>query len=163
MNINFRDQFIVDFDQLLLDQNNPVINSYEQYGKYKESYLQLTQKNWLQYEKLNKELESLKNYYSNPSKNRFVFKFIDHNKLNDLNLQVKTIILEQRKHYQNFLNFIVTLNKESVSSNTIIPRPLLLQKSRSRSRSRGLLSKIFPKSKTESKHVTFKISKVETK
>lgn len=161
--MNFREQFIADFDQLLLDQNNPVINSYEQYGQYKDNYLKLTEKNWLQYEKINNELQGLKNYYTNPKTNRFVYKYIDHDKLNKLNLELKNIVIEQRKHHQNFLNFIMILNKESSSSNTIISRPLALHKSRSKSRSRGLLSKIFPKSKTESKNVTFKITKVETK
>lgn len=161
--MNFREQFIADFDQLLLDQNNPIINSYELYGKYKDNYLQLTEKNWLKYEKIDGELQSLKNHYSNPTSNRFTYKYVDHDKLNKLNLEAKNIIIEQRKHHKNFLNFIVTLNKESSTSNTIISRPMVLHKSRSKSRSRGLLSKIFPKSKTESKNVSFKITKVETK
>jgi hypothetical protein len=161
--MNFRDQFIADFDQLLLDQNNPVINSYELYGQYKDSYLKLTERNWLRYEKIDKELQSLKNYYTHPNEKRHIYKYIDHNKLNKLNLEAKNIVIEQRKHHENFLNFIVNLNKESATSNTVISRPMLLHKSRSKSRSRGLLSKLFPKSKTESKNVSFKITKVETK
>ena len=167
MDTDIQKEFILNFDQLLIDCNNPIINSYDKYGKYKKEYMEFTEEN----------IKNVKNYQDelciiNPpmesTSNKFYYTFVDKEKERAVKNQIKNLILQQKQYYDNFINYIMYLNKE-YSSNSIV-RKTQLNRSNSRSSShssrsisRGLFTKLLPKSKTESKRVKFNFLKNPTK
>jgi hypothetical protein len=166
MDIN-NNEFIINFDQLLIDCNNPIINSYDKYGKYKKEYINFIEETMKQFDTLKNELEIINPSIENSPK-RFYYTFIDKEKERTVKNQIKNLILQQKQYYQNFINYIMYLNKEYTNNNTTKKSQLSRSNSRSsshssRSISRGILTRLIPKSKTESKRVKFNFLKNPTK
>lgn len=167
MDINIQQDFIINFDQLLIDCNNPIVNSYDKYGKYKKEYILFTEQNIEHYSILKNKLEEI-NPAIEESPNRFYYTFIDKEKERIVKNQIKKLILEQKQYYQNFINYIMYLNKEHVNNDTVKKSQLSRSNSRSsshssRSTSRNILTKLLPRSKTESKRVKFNFLRNPTK
>lgn len=112
MEIDFKSTFLnYDFDSILLNNNNQLLNSYDFYIQYKQKYIISTRKNFDLYQKLSKEYANLKKIqYQNPSSNITIYTYIPDNKLNELSFKIKNLIKEQQKNLDNFLHYINHLN-----------------------------------------------------
>lgn len=115
MEIDFKSSFLnYDFDSILLNNNNPLLNSYDFYIQYKQKYIISTRKNFDLYQKLFKEYTNLKKtQYQTPSSNIVIYTYLPDNKLNDLSFKIKTLLKEQQKKLDNFLHYINHLNDNS--------------------------------------------------
>lgn len=167
MDINTHNEFIRNFDQLLIDCNNPIINSYDKYGKYKKDYLLFTEENIKMIESLKNDLNTIKPFIENSYK-LFYYTFTDKEQEKNLKIQIKNLILKQKQYYDNFINYIMFLNKEYINNVSVKKTQLNRSSSRSSSRSsksisQNIFTKLIPKSKTESKKVKFKLLKNPTK
>jgi hypothetical protein len=167
MDININNKFTTNFDQLLIDCNNPIINSYDKYGKYKKEYLLFTEENMKTIESLKNDLNNIKPFIQNTD-NLIYYTFTDKEKEKNIKIQIKNLILKQKQYYNNFINYIMFLNKEYMNDATVKKTQLNRSTSRSSSHSsksisRSIFTKLIPKSKTESKKVKFKLLKNPTK
>ena len=62
LNIDFYNIFInINFDNILLEENNPLINSKEFYLNYKKIYFNETNKNYSKFLRINSQLQRLNN------------------------------------------------------------------------------------------------------
>lgn len=169
MNIDIEKDFIINFDQLLIDCNNPIINSFDKYGKYKKEYLEFTQESITKYNNLILELNKIKPPMENNA-SKFFFTFVDTEMVTNIKNQIKGVILQQKQYFNKFVNYIINLNNEYI--NDINTKKIQLTRTNSRSsshssrsisRQRGLLAKLIPRSKTESKRVKFNFNRIPTK
>lgn len=112
MEIDFKLKFLnCDFDSILLNNNNPLLNSYDIYIQYKQKYIINTRKNYDTYQKLYKEYTNLKKIqYQSVGPNKIIYTYIESNKLNDLSFKIKNLIIEQQNNLDNFLHYINHLN-----------------------------------------------------
>lgn len=112
MDIDFKSTFLnYNFDDILLNNNNPLLNSYDIYIQYKQKYIINARKNYDLYQKLIKEYNNLKKLqYQTPSQNVIIYTYISTDKLNDLSLKIKQLIKSQQQHLDNFLDYINHLN-----------------------------------------------------
>jgi hypothetical protein len=112
MEIDFKSTFLnYDFDSILLNNNNPLLNSYDIYIQYKQKYIISTRKNYDLYQKLIKEYLNLKKtQYNNPSPNVVVYTYISEDKLNELSFKIKNLLKTQKRALDNFLHYINHLN-----------------------------------------------------
>jgi hypothetical protein len=112
MDIDFKSKFLnYDFDNILINHNNPLINSYDNYIQYKQKYIISTRKNYDLYQKWIKEYINLKNLkFQTPDNNVIIYTYIDNDKLNDLSYKLKNLLKEQQKKLSNFLHYITYLN-----------------------------------------------------
>ena len=113
--IDFKKEFLnIDFDSVLIDHDNPLINSYEYYIQYKQKYILETKKNFDAYQKLTKEYKKYKNQYQSPSNNRLVFSYRDEENVAYLSQQIKKLIVDQRKILSNFQHYVSHLNDDQM-------------------------------------------------
>lgn len=113
-NIDFKKEFIdVDFDNILLETNNPIINSYENYLKFKQSYLTTAQTNYEKFNELCSKFNEMngKNF-KKISDTKFIYTYIDRNEYINLKNNIKSIVIKQRELYQNFISYLNTINKK---------------------------------------------------
>ena len=112
MDIDFKSKFLnYNFDDILLNNNNPLLNSYDLYIQYKQKYIINARKNYDLYQKLIKEYNNLKKtQYQTPSQNVVIYTYISSDKLNDLSIKIKQLIKTQEQYLHNFLNYIEHLN-----------------------------------------------------
>lgn len=117
MEIDFKSKFLnYNFDDILINNNNPLLNSYEFYIQYKQKYIINSRKNYELYQKLYKEYINLKKTeYQMPSTNVVIYTYISSDKLNDLCFKIKNLLKQQQKNLDNFLHYINHLN-ENVNS-----------------------------------------------
>jgi len=111
------EQFKIDyldynFDQLLLERNNPLISSNEKYLLWKNMYIKDTLVNY------NKLIELLKNFsndnYSITKVNnttKYIYKYSNPSFVESINLEIKELLTTQRKLYKHFTDFIEFLNR----------------------------------------------------
>lgn len=122
MNIDFEQEFLsTNFDNLLLEANNPLINSHSHYIQYKENYLLQTYKHYNTFNTLVNELNSLEEIKS-VSNTKIIFTLVDSTKKHNLTSELMNLIHKQREMYNNFLHYINHLNlnyKKLVDSDTI--------------------------------------------
>lgn len=109
---SFNDTFInINFDEFLIQNNNNLVNSNEYYLQYKSEYLEKTTTNLEKYIKLLTQFKQLSNNYK-VDNNKYSYTFIDKNVYNKINKDIKTLLLEQRELYNNFINYIQFLNQK---------------------------------------------------
>jgi hypothetical protein len=110
------EQFKIDyldynFDQLLLERNNPLISSNEKYLNWKNMYIKDTFAN---YNKLTGLLKDFPNdNYSITKVNnttKYIYKYSNPTFVESLNLEIKTLLVNQKKLYKHFIQFIEFLN-----------------------------------------------------
>lgn len=147
LNIDFYNMFInINFDNILLETNNSLVNSKEFYLNYKKTYFDQTNKNYSKFLRINAELQKLKELQYKKSNNKYYYTYLDQTKLESLKNELKTIIISQKESFNNFKHYVETLNKNTdLFQNT--PE-----------KKRGILS-LFNKSKAKPKTNALKRSK----
>lgn len=101
-----------DFDDILLNTNNNLVNSYEFYIKFKEDYLFRTNENFENYKIYITKLEELNNkIYFKESEKRIYVTIIDENEKNNVKKYINNIQTTQRRLYDNFLHYVNFLNE----------------------------------------------------
>jgi hypothetical protein len=114
MNIDFEMLYInVNFDDILIENNNPLVNSEDVYLKYKTEYFEQTNKNYNMFKKLSEELENLEGnqgYTTYGSKYTYIYN--DVIEIEKLRLTIKQIVIAQRKLYKNFYHYVNLLNSK---------------------------------------------------
>lgn len=126
--IDFKKDFLsIDFDNILIENNNPLINSYDHYIKYKQQYIRSTKHNIDSYTSIYNELISiLEKQNTKSSDYRFSFVFIDETHISNLKTQLKEILFQQRKLLSNFIHHLYTLNSDYEK---LLPKSLSKSKS----------------------------------
>lgn len=146
LNIDFYNMFInINFDNILLETNNPLVNSKDFYLSYKKTYFDQTNKNYSKFLRINAELQKQKQLQYNISNNKYYYTYLDQKQLDYLKNELKIIIISQKELFNNFKHYVETLNKDTnLFQNTS-------------DKKRGILS-FFNKSKTKT-NSTLKRSK----
>lgn len=108
----FKSEFMdYNFDEMLLERNNPLINSNEKYLYWKNMYLKDTMNN---YEKFTNLLENFSNNNYSISKTnnttKHIFKYINPITSETINTEIKTLLVVQRQIYKHFIDYINFLN-----------------------------------------------------
>jgi uncharacterized protein YlbG (UPF0298 family) len=101
-----------DFDKILLDNNNELIGSEEIYLKHKRNYFQKAQDNFLLYKKLNAELSKLTDSQYTVKDNKYIYIYVDQRRVDKLNSEAKRILSEQMTAFENFKNYLYSLNDD---------------------------------------------------
>lgn len=114
-NFNFFTEFIdIDFDNILLQNNNPLFNSQEHYFDYKQQYLEQARQNKEAYEQIVEELIYLQSsQIVKTSPTKVIYTYVDMDRLNLLKQNKKNILRSQRESLQNFLHYLHQLNIDS--------------------------------------------------
>lgn len=147
LNIEFYNLFInINFDNILLEENNPLINSKEFYLNYKRIYFDQTNKNYSKFLRINSQLQQLNDTKYKITNNKYYYNYLDKTQLEILKKDLKSILILQKELFNNFKHYVETLNKNiHLYSNTTTEKK------------RGILS-IFNKSKSKP-NTTLKRSK----
>ena len=107
----FKNDFLhSEFDTMLIEQDNELLNSNEHYLDYKNEYIKQTNINHKKLDELLKKFNILNNFYTKSDDCKYVYHFIDNNTKEKLNNEIKKIHLNQRKLYTDFINHIEFLN-----------------------------------------------------
>lgn len=107
----FRNDFLhFDFDNMLIEEDNELLNSNEHYIDYKNEYIEQTKINHDKLDELLKKFNILNNFYTKSCDCKYVYHFIDNNTKENYNNNIKNIHLNQRTLYTNFINHIEFLN-----------------------------------------------------
>jgi hypothetical protein len=108
---NFQKKFLnIQFDNILIEQNNKYVNSQE-YLSQKKKYNSSTKENFKIIKELVKEYDLLNNNYS-INNTKYIYKYIDTERLNTLNNELKNILIKQEKIFvdiNNFIKFLLTI------------------------------------------------------
>ena len=106
-----KDYLDYNFDEMLLQRNNPLVTSNEKYLYWKNMYLKDTFAN---YSRLTQLLADFSNdNYSVTKMNnttKYIYKYSNPSVMNTFNLEIKTLLATQKKLYQHFVSFIEFLN-----------------------------------------------------
>lgn len=110
---DFKSDFMeIDFDDILIKNNNHLVNSYKHYIKYKNEYLDLAFNTFMRYQKSALELSKLyemQRIQLSPSK--VIYTYINASRVRSLQATINTIIVNQRERLANFMSYIETLNE----------------------------------------------------
>lgn len=107
----FRNDFLhFDFDNMLIEEDNELLNSNEHYIDYKNEYIEQTKINHDKLDELLKKFNILNNFYTKSCDCKYIYHFIDNNTKENYNNNIKNIHLNQRILYTNFINHIEFLN-----------------------------------------------------
>jgi Na+/phosphate symporter len=116
----FKEFIDVDFDNILLQNNNPLFNSDEHYCRYKKQYLEQAYRNKELFEEYSDELQELQNQQVvNKSTTKVIYTFVDEDKIKLLKQNRKQILAIQRQSLQNFLHYLNQLNIDSMHLDVI--------------------------------------------
>lgn len=108
---NFENQFLnIDFDKILLDQNNTIINSNEHYLIYKNRYFTLTNENLENYTNLLNKYNSLTNNQFVTETGKVKYYFTNADDIDSIQEEMNKLLMSQRKLYDNFINHVYFLN-----------------------------------------------------
>lgn len=117
------------FDNILIEEDNPMLNSNEHYIDYKNEYIEQTKINHKKLDELLKKFNILNNFYTKSCDRKYVYHFIDNDTKEKLNNEIKNIHVYQRKLYINFINHIEFLN--NAKNTTTVNEPVkIVDKSR---------------------------------
>jgi len=116
------------FDNMLIEEDNELLNSNEHYIDYKNEYIKQTNINHKKLDKLLKKFNILNNFYTKTCDCKYVYHFIDNHTKEKLNNEIKNIHLYQRKLYTNFINHIEFLN--NAKNTTVNDTVKIIDKSR---------------------------------
>ena len=110
MNIDYYAQYInINFDEILLENNNNLLNSEEFYLMYKKDYFDQTSENFEKYKKWEAELKELTNFNVSKS-NKYKYVYTDITKVEYLKQVLKNLIIDQNKLLDNFHHYVTLLN-----------------------------------------------------
>jgi|Laugrespbdmm15sd_2_1035082.scaffolds.fasta_scaffold44836_1 hypothetical protein len=114
MDIDFYSRYInINFDEILTENNNLLVNSEEMYLKYKKKYFDETHTNYKLFKDFSTELKILENDqgYTN-NNNRYLYVYKDITKIEELRLNIKNIVIAQNTLFYNFNHYINLLNSK---------------------------------------------------
>jgi hypothetical protein len=114
MDIDFYSRYInINFDEILTENNNLLVNSEEMYLKYKKKYFDETHTNYKLFKDFSTELKILENDqgYTN-NNNRYLYVYKDITKIEELRLNIKNIVIAQNTLLYNFNHYINLLNSK---------------------------------------------------
>lgn len=101
-----------DFDSVLLNTNNDLINSYEYYIKIKEEYIYKTQVNFENYKINVLKLDNLDTkLYNKQNEKRIFITVINKEDRDNLKKDINDILINQRTLFNNFVHYINFLNE----------------------------------------------------
>jgi hypothetical protein len=111
---SFIDEFIAtNFDDILLQNDNPLINSDEYYIKYKQCYMDDARTNLLEYETLTNELRRLQEIKLVAlSDSKVIYTFVNDVTIQGLKSKRKDLVVKQRQKLTNLLLYIDRLNMD---------------------------------------------------
>ena len=110
MNIDYYALYInINFDEILLENNNNLLNSEEFYLMYKKDYFDQTSENFEKYKKWEAELKELTNFNISKS-NKYKYVYTDITKVEYLKQVLKNLIIDQNKLLDNFHHYVTLLN-----------------------------------------------------
>jgi hypothetical protein len=110
MNIDYYAQYInINFDEILLENNNNLVNSEEFYLIYKKDYFDQTSINFEKYKKWEDELKSLTDFNVSES-TKYKYVYTNLTRVEELKQQMKNLIIAQNKLLDNFHHYITLLN-----------------------------------------------------
>jgi hypothetical protein len=114
MDVDFYTRFInINFDEKLMENNNPLVNSQDVYLNYKNDYINTSLNNLNEYKKYKKifiELNNTNINNNNNQSNRYVFVYKNTKLIEETKQKIKNIIIDQEKLLQNFQHYIDLLN-----------------------------------------------------
>jgi hypothetical protein len=114
LNIDFYNMFLnINFDNMLSEINNQLINSKEFYLNYKRTYFDYTNKNYSRFLRVNAELQKLKQLQYKITNNKYYYNYLDSKQLDSLKNDLKSIIISQKELFNNFKHYVETLNKDT--------------------------------------------------
>jgi hypothetical protein len=104
----FKKDFIdIDFDDMLIQQNNELVNSNNHYLQHKDDYFLKTNINYTNFKKLYEKYSVyMNNHVEDHLNKKFRYTYVNKETLNSINEQLKTILLEQRTLYKVFIDYI---------------------------------------------------------
>ncbi len=112
MDVDFYTRFInINFDEKLMENNNPLVNSQDIYLNYKNEYINTSLNNFNDYKKYNKIYSELNETNINNTSNRYIFVYKNVKLIEETKQKIKNIIIEQEKLLQNFQHYIDLLNE----------------------------------------------------
>lgn len=153
LNIDFYNMFInINFDNMLSEINNPLINSKEFYLNYKRTYFDHTNKNYSRFLRINAELQKLKQLQYKITNNKYYYNYLDQKQLDSLKNDLKSIIISQKELFNNFKHYVETLNKDInvFSNNTEKKRGILSFFNKSKSKTSTTLKRSKSNASTKS-------------
>lgn len=117
-NINFYSEYInINFDEILLENNNNLLTSEEFYLTYKKEYFDQTSNNFEKFKIVNDELQQLTNLNvpfktndESSSTTKYKYVYTDFTRYEYLKQEVKNLIISQNKLLDNFYHYITLLN-----------------------------------------------------
>lgn len=113
MIIDFKKQFLdIDFDNILVEDNNHLVNSYDYYVQYKKAYVDTTFNVYIKYQRAALELSKLYEIQKvKLSDTKIIYTYINKKRRENLEKKLVELILSQRQRYANFMAYIENLNK----------------------------------------------------
>lgn len=103
----YKSYITYDFDSILLNTNNDLINSYEYYIKIKEEYIYKTQVNFEIYKTNVLHLDNLDTkLYNKQSEKRIFVTIINKEERDALKKDINDILINQRTLFNNFVHYI---------------------------------------------------------
>ena len=124
---DFASDFLyINFDNILMQNNSPFLDSDQMYIKYKEEYLAQTMQNYTSYKELVSALDSLQPSTSTENPSKILYTFTDNEEIEQLRCQIKSLVLCQRTLYTNFIDHVNKISSIAPPENA--KRKTLLQK-----------------------------------
>ena len=112
MDIDFYSQYInINFDEILMENNNPLVNSEGLYLTFKRNYFDETFKNQTLFNTYSKKLNELEidnGHTVNNTRHFYVYK--DNAKIESLQALIKNIVISQNTLLYNFHHYVTLLN-----------------------------------------------------
>lgn len=116
MNFDFQTEFLsIDFDDILLQGNHSMLNSYEHYIQFKNKYFTEALDNYGQFQQLQNYFISLHQSLDN-TESKVTFVYVDKQVLQDVQQQMNNLILKQRRLLNNMKHYLITLNTIQIDS-----------------------------------------------
>lgn len=113
MDIDFYSEYInINFDEILIENNNPLVSSEDLYLKFKKTYFDETHKLYEMFKNYSIQLKRLENDQGHTSNdNKYLYVYKDTTKIEELRLNIKNIIISQKKRLDNFRHYVILLNQ----------------------------------------------------
>jgi hypothetical protein len=136
MDIDFYSQYInINFDEILIESNNHLINSQNVYLTYKQQYFNESLKNYDLFKKYKTELERLQKSETVTLPNKYLFIYKDTQVIEQTKQNLKNVVISQEKLLNNFHHYITLLNTN----------PNMFEVKKQTNEKKSFLSKLFVK------------------
>jgi hypothetical protein len=140
MDIDFYTQYVnINFDEILIENNNKLVNSEDVYLNFKKEYFEKTSENFELFKQCNLELLEMQDDNNEVKRtgNKYIYTYKDRNVIENKKQRIKDIVVEQERLLNNFYHYITLLN---ANQNGFKPKQQGVQNER-----RSFLSKLFDK------------------